>query len=107
MHDELREPRCRVRFTDERPVRKKEEEHFCGGAHGAAMRNVAAHHPTGGIGDTHVKMRTIARDCSGQSQDLQVTAKHFRLARASESQPGVAQASDPRHDERRGVTCSL
>ena len=107
MHDELREPSCRVRFTGERPIIKKKEEHFRGGAHGAAMRNVAALHATGRIGDTHVKMGAIARDCSSQRQDFQVTAKHFRLTRARESQPGVAQASDPRHDERRGVTCSM
>ena len=70
----FRETRCRIKFTIERPLRKEEEQYLGGSAHDASMRNMTTHHSTLGIRDAHMKVRSIARDCSGQSQDLKITA---------------------------------
>jgi len=70
----FRETRCWIKFTFERPLRKEEEQYLGGSAHDASMRDMTAHHSTLGIGDAHMEVRSIARDCSGQSQDFKITA---------------------------------
>jgi hypothetical protein len=64
----LREARCWIKFTIERPLRKEEEQYLGGSAHDASMHDMTAHHSTFGIGDAHMEVRPVARDCSGQSR---------------------------------------
>ena len=69
-------------------------------AHDAAVPDVTADHVPLRIGDTHVQMRSILRDRSGQGQDFEVAVQRIGLRCAGKAQVGTAQTADSRNDER-------
>jgi len=100
-HHKFRKSRCSIKFTIERPLGKQEQQYLGGRAHNASMRDMTAHHSTLGIGDAHMEVRSIAGNCSCQSQDFKITAQVIRFVRSGKAQSRNTETADRRNYETR------
>ena len=105
-YHKLREPGRRIEFAIKRPIRKQQEEHLGRGAYDASVGDMTAGHSTTGIGDAHVKVRSIARDRSVQGQDFEIAVQVVWLARTGQAQSRPAETADARdHKGCAGCAC--
>jgi hypothetical protein len=101
-NDQFRESGRWIGFADERPIGKKQQKYLRGSSYDASVRDMATQDPSPGIGHAHVKVGSVARDRSGQSQDFEITAQGVRVAHSGKPQSRPIEATDDR-DYKRGA----